>query len=349
VLELKEISSIKLDEIIKQATAKKFIQGAVFNVLTGDGSQSWCGAAGNLNVDSRYYIASINKLFIAAVVLKLISKGKLTFGDFFAKYVPEDLIAGLHVYQGKDYSNNITIEHLLSLTSGLPCYLSDKPKNGRSIMSDLEAGIDQACSTERVVELVKSMQPHFIPGDANKCKYIDTGHQLLNLVIEKITGMPVEHVLNSLFAELNMTNTYVCENVDDKSYVFPYYKNEERNISKFITSTQNDIISTAQDQMLFIRAFFNGYFYPKEQLKSLEKWNKIFFPFQYGVGIQKFYMPRLLSPFRAVPDMIGHCGSTGTVAYYVPDVDIYITGTTNQQANPGAAFQTMIKIIHACS
>jgi hypothetical protein len=44
--------------------------------------------------------------------------------------------------------------------------------------------------------------------------------------------------------------------------------------------------------------------------------------------------------------MIGHCGSTGTVAFYLPNMDIYITGTTNQQANPSAAFQTIIKMIH---
>jgi hypothetical protein len=34
------------------------------------------------------------------------------------------------------------------------------------------------------------------------------------------------------------------------------------------------------------------------------------------------------------------------VAFYVPDLDLYITGTTNQQANPSAAFQTLIKIVH---
>jgi D-alanyl-D-alanine carboxypeptidase len=344
---LKEISLHKLDKIIEKVITKKYIQGAVFSVSSGAENQVWSGASGNLNVDSRYYIASINKLFVSAVILKLISEGRLSFDDLLSKFVPENLISRLHVYRGKDYSNYITIEHLLSLTSGLPCYLSDKPKNGSTIISELEAGIDQPWPTDKVIERIKSMQPHFIPGEGMKCKYNDTSHQLLNLVVEEVTGMSIKDVLNTLFADLDMTNTYVCENVNDLSYVFPYYKEEQRDISKFITSTQNDIISTAQDQMYFIKAFFNGHFYPKEQLKMLEKWKYIFSPFQYGVGIQKFYMPRLLSPLQAVPDMIGHCGSTGSVAYYVPRMDIYITGTTNQQANPSAAFQTMIRIIHA--
>lgn len=190
------------------------------------------------------------------------------------------------------------------------------------------------------------MRPHFPPGEGKKAKYIDTNHQLLNLVIESITGEPIQTVLNQLFDDLNMLNTYVCEDIKDESYMFPYYQDEKRDISKFITSTQNDVISTAQDQMRFIKAFFSGYFYPREQLKTLEDWKSIFFPFQYGIGIQKFYMPRYLSPFRAVPDMIGHCGSTGSVAFYIPDMDIYITGTTNQQCSPNTAFQTMIKIVH---
>jgi len=44
--------------------------------------------------------------------------------------------------------------------------------------------------------------------------------------------------------------------------------------------------------------------------------------------------------------MVGHCGSTGSVAFYVPDREVYITGTINQQASPNVSFQTMMRIIH---
>jgi hypothetical protein len=98
--------------------------------------------------------------------------------------------------------------------------------------------------------------------------------------------------------------------------------------------------------MKFLKSFFNGYFFPKERLKELGKWNNIFFPFKYGIGIQKFQIPRLLTLFKPIPVMIGHSGSTGSVAFYIPDRDIYITGTINQQAKPSAAFQIMIKILN---
>ncbi len=343
---MKNLNQEKLNQIIKQVGRKKDIHGAVFSVSLGDGSQTWSGAVGNMDINSKYYIASINKLFVSSIVLRLITEEKLSFNDTLDKFLSPDTLKGIHVYKGIDYSSSITIQHLLSQTSGLPCYLSDKSADGSSVMKELEAGIDQAWPTDKVIERVKTLKPHFIPGTPNKALYIDTNHQLLDLVVEKITHQPIKDVLNALFSELNMTQTYVSEDLQDTSYVFPYYKQSKRDISQFITSTQNDIISTAADQMIFIKAFFNGHFYPKDQLKSLEQYNAIFFPFKYGIGIQKFYMPRFLSPFKPVPDMIGHCGSTGSIAFYVPDLDIYLTGTTNQQANPSAAFQTLIKIVH---
>ncbi len=343
------MSTKDFDRIVEHVAGKKWIHGAVFHVVSDDGNIDWIAGAGNLYPKSKYYIASINKWFVSAVVLKLIHEGKCALAHPISKYLSEDTMEKLHVFRGVDYSDKITIEHLLSQTSGLPCYLVDKVSNERSIMQDLIHGVDQPCPTQRVVSLVKKMKPHFPPGAKNKAKYIDTNHQLLNLVIERITGKCIKSVLNQLFVSLGMTETYVCENVQDKSYVFPYYKGEVLDISQFVSSTGNDIISTAKDQMTFTKAFFQGLFYPKDQLYTLEKWKSIFFPFQYGVGIQKFYISRILSSLKAVPDMIGHCGSTGSVAFYIPKKNIFITGTINQQAMPNAAFQTMIKIVNTIS
>ena len=212
-------------------------------------------------------------------------------------------------------------------------------------MAELEAGIDQPWPVEKVIQTVKMMKTHFPPGKKGKAKYSDTNYQLLNLIIESITGNPVQIVLKNLFQELNLTHTTIFEDSVDDRFAPIYYKSEQINIPQFLSSTKNDIFSTAGDQMTFLKAFFNGHFFPKERRHELEVWNKVFFPFKYGIGIQKFYMPRILSPFQAVPDMIGHSGSTGSAAFYVPEMGVYITGTTNQQAQPNIAFQTMIKIL----
>ncbi|MGD9379775.1 MAG: serine hydrolase domain-containing protein [candidate division WOR-3 bacterium] len=330
------------DDVIKQ----KYIYGTVFYVATDDQSIDLISAGGNMQEDSQYYIASINKLFISAIILRLHTEKRLDLYDKISKYLPKDVISGLHVYNGKDYSYDLSVLHLISQTSGLPGYLIDKQPNGKKIMNELEAGIDQAWPIDKVIDTVKIMQPHFPPGQKGKAKYIDTNHQILSRIIELITGNPINIVLNSMFQELNLTQTYVCEDVNDQNFVPIRYKEEVIRLPLFLTSTKNDIISTARDQMTFLKAFFNGHFFPKDRLHDLEKWNNVFFPFKYGIGLQKFRLPRILSPFKPVPDMIGHSGSTGSVAFYIPDKGVYITGTVNQQARPNVAFQTMIKIVN---
>ena len=333
-----------LDRIVADVTRKKHIYGAVFYVSSDDHIHDTISTSGNLHEDSQYYIASINKLFVSALVLRLCTDKKLNLSDNISKYLPKDIIQGLHIYKGKEYSNDLSIAHMMSLTSGLPCYLADVQANGKKVMKELESGIDQAWPINKVIHEIKTMKPHFPPGTPGKAKYGDSNHQILGLIIESITGEPVNIVLQNLFEELNLTRTYVYNGTNGEPFTPIYYKSKEIHLSLFLKSTQNDIISTARDQMTFIKAFFNGYFFPKERLNELEKWNNIHFPFKYGIGIQKFYIPRILSPFRAVPDVIGHCGSVGSVAFYVPDKNIYITGTINQQARPNIAFQTMVKI-----
>ncbi len=335
-----------LNQLVSRVVKKRYIYGAVFYVSSDDKSIDFISASGNIEEDSQYYIASINKLFVSAIVLKLCAEYRLNLSDKISKYLPKETLSGLHIYRGQDYSNDLSIAHLMSLTSGLPCYLADRQANGKRAMTELEGGIDQSWPIEKVIQEVKRMKAHFPPGKAGRAKYADTNHQILGSVVENIAGEPVNIVLKKLFKELNLSKTYVCEDVNDKKFVPIRYKSEERHIPLFLTSTQNDIVSTAKDQMTFLKAFFNGHFFPKERLNELEKWNDIFFPFKYGIGIQKFSIPRILSPFHHVPDMVGHCGSVGSVAFYVPDMDVYITGSINQQARPNVAFQTMINIIN---
>ena len=341
-----KLNKSALDQLVNNVCQKKFIYGAVFFISSSGHSTDLISASGNIKEDSQYYIASINKLFVSAIVLKLYRENKLDLSDKISKYLPEEIIIGLHIHKDKDYSKDLSILHLISHTSGLPGYLIDKRTDGKMTMAELEAGVDRAWPIEKVVQEVKKMKTHFPPGQESKAKYIDTNHQILSLIIENIIGDPINIVLKNLFQELNLSRTYVCEDVNDKNFIPIRYKSDVINIPLFLTSTKNDIISTAEDQMAFLKAFFGGYFFPKERMKELEKWNSIFFPFKYGIGIQKFHMPRVLSPFKPVPDMVGHSGSTGSVAFYVPDMDLFITGTVNQQAKPNVAFQTMVRIIN---
>jgi CubicO group peptidase (beta-lactamase class C family) len=333
-----------LDKLTDAVIKQRYICGAVLYVSTDDQSIDLISAGGNIREDSQYYIASINKLFVSALILELHTGKILNIHDKISKYLPEEVVSGLHVYKGKDYSHDLTIVHLISQTSGLPGYLIDKQPNGKKIMNELEAGIDQAWPIDKVIQAVKRMKPHFPPGEKGKAKYTDTNHQILSLIIENTTGTRIDRALNALFEKLHLTRTYVCSDVNDRNFVPIFYREKERHLPLFLTSTRNDIISTARDQMTFLKAFFNGYFFPTDRLHELERWSNVFFPFQYGIGMQRFHLPRIFSPFKPAPDMIGHCGSTGSIAFHIPDMNLYITGTVNQQAKPNVAFQVMLKI-----
>jgi len=106
------------------------------------------------------------------------------------------------------------------------------------------------------------------------------------------------------------------------------------------------IVSTANESMIFLKAFFNGKLFPKEYLDEMKDWNKIFFPLQYGIGIARFKLPRIFSPFKPVPKLIGHSGLSGAFAYYCPEKDIYLTGTVNQIHNAGLSYKLMIRILN---
>jgi CubicO group peptidase (beta-lactamase class C family) len=200
-----------LDQLVKNVIKKKYIYGAVFYVSSDDNSIDLISASGNIEEDSQYYIASINKFFVSAIILKLYTENKLDLQDKISKYLPEEVVRGLHLHKGKEFSNDLSIAHLMSHTSGLPCYLTDKQANGKTAMKELEAGFDQPWPIHKVIQEVKTMKTHFPPGKEGRAKYIDTNHQILDLIIENITGELVNIVLKNLFQELNLTKTYVCE------------------------------------------------------------------------------------------------------------------------------------------
>jgi D-alanyl-D-alanine carboxypeptidase len=98
----------------------KSVKSCVLSVMKGDGSFSWSGAAGIASQDSQVpmtkdtpiYIASITKLYTATAIMRLYEKGALSLTDPMSKYLPQELIQGIHVYKGKDYSREITIKEL---------------------------------------------------------------------------------------------------------------------------------------------------------------------------------------------------------------------------------------------
>jgi len=127
-----------------------------------------------------------------------------------------------------------------------------------------------------------------------------------------------------------------------------YYKNEHARIPQAMTSFWADgsMVSTSEEILVFVKAFFGGILFPEAYLEEMHDWKKIFFPFQYGTGIVRFKLPWIFSPFRPVPELLGHMGTTGAFAYRCPAKNAYIAGTINQVHNPGLPYKLIIALLN---
>jgi CubicO group peptidase (beta-lactamase class C family) len=307
----------------------------------------WNGASGNLSIDQPYFIASTTKLFTTAIILKLRAEDKLNLDDKISNYIDKSFLSGLNIYNGKDYSEKLTIRHLLSHTSGLPDYFQGKGTNGKSLESEIIEGNDQFWTFEQSIDRTKKMLPLFAPGTKGKANYSDANFQLLGKIIETITNKSYsENCKKFIIEPLGLKKTYLYQDSTDKTPKTLYYKSNELNIPKAMTSFGADggIVSTSTDMLVFIEAFFMGRLFPLTYIPELQVWNKIFFPMRSGIGIHLFKLPWLFNPTGAVPYFIGHSGLSGALAYYSPKENIFVVGTVNQVAHPDISYRTMIKL-----
>jgi CubicO group peptidase (beta-lactamase class C family) len=336
------------NEIITKVTDNKLVHGTSFMIQSGD--KEWKGSTGNLNNESQYFIASTTKLYVTAVVMQLREEGKLQLDDKISLYLDAETMKNLHVIDGKDYSNEITIKQLLAQTSGLPDYFQGKKTNGKSIRQELSAGIDQSWTFEDAISISKTMKPKFAPGNAGKAFYSDTNYQLLGRIIENITKSTfADQVQERICKPLQLTKTYLYTDPTDTKPVNIYYKKNALSIPKSMASVKADggIVSTSSELMEFLIAFMEGDLFPVEYLTEMRSWNKIFYPLQYGVGVSRFKLGKFATLGKDIPEVIGHSGLSGTVAFYSPEKNLYIVGTVNQIHKPSTSFKVLVKMIMA--
>lgn len=332
-----------LQLILNKAVDNKRIFGTTFAIKTQ--SQSWIGSSGNFSNSQQFFIASTTKLFTTALILNLLFEKKLTLEDKISKYFDAELMKGLHFFKGVDYSNTLTIKHLLSHTSGFPDYFQSKSEH--NLWKKLTQNFDQKWTFHDTIELTKKTKPLFAPGYKNKAHYSDTNFQLLGKIIENITNKSYnENLQEKILTPAELKETYLFSDNQDNRPKLIYFKNKELNIPLAMSSFGADggLVSTSSDLLVFIEAFFNGRFFPKNYIETLQKWNNIFFPLKSGIGMHLFKLPRIFDPFQKVPYFIGHSGLSGALAYYCPKYQFYIVGTTNQSAYPSLSFKLMIKL-----
>jgi len=337
----------QIQKIVDQTVDSKRIFGAQLSLRHGN--DLFHTSAGNLIDVREYFIASTTKLYITALFLKLKYENGFDLYKPISEFLDSNVLNGLHVYKQKDYSNVITINHLLSQTSGLPDYFQQNFSGEKSLLEFLMSNNDVSWTFDDVVSWSKKRSPKFAPGAAGKAFYSDTNFQLLGRILEVIYALPIEQILKKeLFDPLALINTFLYTDSSNFRPQSIYYKSTLLNMPKAMASFKADggIVSNSEESLKFLEAFFNNKFFPQAYLSDLYKWNRIFFPLQYGAGITLFKLPRIFSPFKALPELIGHSGLSGAFSYYCPSKDLYLCGTVNQIYQPGNSYRMMLKIIN---
>ncbi len=315
----------------------------------------WSMADGNTDslpahVDQPFHTASIAKVFTATLIALLVQEGKLNYAEPINKYLSDELLDGLHIYKGIDYTKDIRIEHLVNNTSGLPDFYEEKPKQGKSFLDIILDDPKRRWTGQETIEWTKhNLKARFKPGE--KCHYTNTAYNLLGLIIENVTSKPYHEALHEyLFKPLNMKHTYLSHYSEpEEQSAYPvakvYLKDRKVNVEEYISTSSiyasGQTVSTSKDLLTFMKALVEYQLLSKVSLDKMKQWRKLWMGIDYGYGLMKIRM----MPFTEKYNVWGGLGSLGSFMLYNPTNDIYIIGSFNSRGFVGKSVRFVYSVI----
>jgi len=316
----------------------------------------WKGAAGladgRKNVmtpDHKFKIASIAKTFTAAVVLQLIEEGALDLNAKIDRFLDNPLVKidSLHLYKGSSYGRQITIEHLLSHTSGIADYMED-PRFVPEVLEHPHLQYDPAGIMGKYYGYQTNEKAVFPPGAG--FNYSDVNYVLLAMIIEQATGESYPTQLKKrIFDRLEMVNSYLEYYEQPRgrkplSHAFIGTLDLVDDINTSFDWGGGGIVSTAEELNTFLRALIDGKFFRQkstlELMLSAADKGRGGTDYIYGLGIMKRSIRGLT--------FYGHGGAYDCDVFYCPDRNISVCLSLNQMNTYGKReelLQQAIKLI----
>ena len=291
----KEITE-ELEKHLKKLTTADLFSGTV--LVARGGSVLYEKAFGEANkdfkvpnnIDTKFNLGSMNKMFTAVAIAQLVEAGKLSFDDSLGKFMPD--------FPDKEAAEKIKIKHLLSHTSGLGNYFN------RTFMEGSRARFR---TVDDFMELAKDEKMQFEPG--SKWQYSNTGMLVLGKIIEKVSGQSYfEYIRENIYKKAGMTNSdsYDLDNVNQNLAV-GYEKDYTDSGIVFRNNIFMHVIrggpagggySTVHDLLKFANALRDGKLVGKEYVKALTtpkpELNSPGYGYGFGIGTN--------------PETFGHSG-----------------------------------------
>lgn len=264
-----------------------------------------------------FRIGSITKQFTAVAILQLMEQGKLSLQDEITKFLPD--------YPTQD--KKITIEHLLTHTSGIRSYTS-MPTFWEISRKDMRP--------EELIDFFKNEPMDFEPG--TRWSYNNSGYFLLGYIIEKVSGKTyAQYLEDHIFQPLGMKHSYYGDDIkliEDRASGYQMGANGIENaapLSMTLPYAAGSIQSTVQDLYIWNQAVHAHKLIKKESL------DKAFTGYKLNDGSDTRYGYGWgISAVRGTP-AIGHGGGINgflTYALYLPQEDVFVAVFSNSTSNP---------------
>ena len=278
--------------------------------------------------DMVFELGSITKQFTAASILLLQERGQLRVEDDITKYLTDYPTHG----------ETITIEHLLTHTSGIPSY-TGLPEWLPRVREDM--------TLQTLIGLFKDKPLEFKPGE--KWAYNNSGYILLGAIVEKVSGKGYEQfVEEEIFAKLGMKSSrygHAGEVVPRR--VSGYSKDAQgfRN-AEYLSMTQpyaaGSLLSTVDDLAIWDRALGS------EALLKKASLDRMFTPYKlkagtnthyaYGIGTTDFEGQRLIEHGGGIFGFVTHM-------VRVPEKGLFVAILSNNEASETPPGDLSLRIV----
>lgn len=221
----------------------------------------------NIDTNTKFMLASVTKQFTAMAVMMLAEEGKLSYDDNLTQY-----FSGI-----PHFWKDITIEHLLTHSSGLPDRF-------------YFIGYGEGLTNEDILDrLIEHRLLYFLPG--RRHKYSNSGYNLLAMIIEKVSGKKFSEFLKErIFVPLGMNNTIVYDETQPEiEHRAVSYKRTGRryrpNDFLLYTTGASGIFSSIEDMIKWDQSLYTEELVNKKSLeKAFSPHIKVDWREHYGYG-----------------------------------------------------------------
>jgi D-alanyl-D-alanine carboxypeptidase len=322
-----------LDGVVAETAAGRLLPGVhrcLLRVETPRWPEGWTAAAtthpddrGGVDAEVAFRIASVTKMMTATALLVLADQGGCRLEDPTGRYLPRDLVDRFHDSTGRPYAAAATLRQLLDHTSGLPNFFSQPP-----ILDAVQYGDGRRRFTPAdLVDLAAAGEPPTSPPGTAR-SYTDTGFLLAGLIIEALTGRPLQEAYRELVLDpAGMPDTWL-ESSDEppRRRDLAAHDVEGHDITGMDPTVDwagGGLVSTAADLAAFLRALTRGRLLSTAAWREMTRWQpgpEGFYD-DYGLGLGRYRFP--------AAQLVGHHGVWGAFAFWSPELDAFITGTIN--------------------